>query len=710
DLCAFCADGSIKHGNIDTPALIGTATITAKRFACAVSYMTVVYASRTQAENTFEYVTDDLYFARAVESAAVYCKPTVIDEKDEDEDTSISYSDRKLIKPAVFPPPHLAERKYEYATPFGGLTHGDIIIDDNRLRKPIYNTVSGGQLCVSLNQYGMQNISVGRESLTVSADKYAHTPRAFVVIGENGVTWSPTVKPIGVGQMRAVHSRGYTQYTGAYNGTVCEQKVFTAIGTSTAFIDVTLHNKEAIERRFDITFSAVCDSCVSVEVGNGGVMASTEKTKLLLYAVEERAEYTGYKEGYFVYGKIDRTSGFRVGGSTPAPTASVSKTVKANSSTRVVFCITDEKIEKLHSVVEVDRSFDGVKRFYGRFGRILPATDDGVLNISYLQSLYNAYSAFAARNRASLYAECFLLSAAKYVDPTAVKNRIYRILCGQNQSGLLGGDYCDCLQAVRCAIEYAEYSREDAFWNEVLPYAQFRLHGKRMVINDTAFNHVLRAIKYLIDAPMPTVQSTVQSVWQYKSILYVFRFAEDKLKTSGSLYELYKKRYAQAAEGYSNGVRRLTANNLYRFQSVAEAYLCARLLFELDLDEQAYNIIKYNNPIERCLHYGERDDGSTLDCFFDPVASAVYFTTVTERLFGVKFFGKTLKIRPHIARNMPSIQFDIFGKSKDVRVTVDGSEPCGNWRMRVNKINYPADSVDIRNLSDDIVFYRDGNE
>ena len=137
--------------------------------------------------------------------------------------------------------------------------------------------------------------------------------------------------------------------------------------------------------------------------------------------------------------------------------------------------------------------------------------------------------------------------------------------------------------------------------------------------------------------------------------------------------------------------------------------MCARLLFDLDLNEQAYNIIKYNNPIERCLHYGERADCETFDYFSDPVASAMYFTTVTERLFGVRFRGKTLKIFPHTARNTPQILFDILGKSKDVRITVDCSELSGNWRMRVNKINYPADNVDIRNLSDDIVFYRDGN-
>lgn len=707
DLHAFCSEGTLKHGGVDVPALISKSTLNVKRFTRAVSYMTVVYAARTQAENMFEYVADNLYFARAVESAAVYCKSDTMEKLSE---APISYSERKTYKPAVYPSPQLTEREYDYTMPFGGISNSDIVIDDSRNIKPINNSFSGGELCVGLNQFGIQKLSISGYDCTTSIDKYTYAPRAFVVIGENGVMWSPTVKPMGGEQIRAVHSRGYTEYICAYNGAECVQKVFAAIGLPAVFVDVTVYNKTDTERRFEIMFSAICDSGVSVELSDNYVTAMAAKSKLLFYAVGGTAEYAAYKESYFVYGNIDRTSGFRSGGSTPALTASVVKTVKANGSTRIVFCLADEKNVKYDSLTEIDNIFDGVKKFYGRLGRIMPSTDDMVLNISYLQSLYSAYGAFSARNELPLYDECYILSAVKYVDSKAVKNKIYRILCAQNQDGMLGENYFDCLHAVRCIIEYAEYTHDDSFWNEILPYAPFRAHGKRMIIKDSVAKHVVSAIKYLIANSMPTAQNVVQSVYQNKSLLHAFRFAENKLRLSSDLYAQYKKRFAQAAEGYAHGVKRLTANTLFKFRSVAEAYICAGLLFDLDINEQAYNIIKYNNPIERYLHYGEREYGSAFDNFADPVAAAVYFTTVTERLFGVKFRGKTLKIFPHIARNTPQIQFDIFGKSKDVRITVDGSELCGNWRMRVNKINYPADSVDIRNLSDDIVFYRDGNE
>ncbi|MDE6029629.1 MAG: hypothetical protein K2F90_04850 [Clostridiales bacterium] len=705
DLRVFCADGTMVHGNIDSPALMGVTTLSVKGFSIAVAYMTIVYAPRTQAENVFEYVSDDLYYDRAVESAAIYCKPNATENHAIVE--CVRYGDRKNDVPPTLLPPSLPKYDCEYALPFGGISMRQIVIKGDRKHAPINNTISGGNLRVSLNQFGVQNIAVGRDSLTASADEYTYTPRAFVMIGESGVIWSPT-KAIDANNMRTVHGHGYTEYTRAYNGMVCVQKVFAVPNASAIFFDITLFNKTDEERNINIMFSALCDSAVNTEICDNRVTVTVGKTKLALIAVDETAEYAAYKEGYFVYGKVDRTSAFRAGGSTPAPTAAVRKAVGANDNVRVVFCIADERTDKPNRVDGVDNAFNEVRRFFGRLGRILPATDDGVLNISYMQALYGAYCAFAAGKRASLYSESFVLSAAKYVSPNAVKDRLYRILSEQNQNGLLGLDYFDCLQTARCIIEYAEYTKDDGFWNEVLPYAPLRIHGKMTAANGAVSNHILQAVKYLIDTSMPSLQSLVQSVWQCKSLLYVFRFADNKYKLSGDLHELYKRRFTQIANEYALLAKRLTSNSLYRFRSATEAYLCARLLFDLDADEQAYNILKYNNPIERGLHYGDNAD-YVFDCFSDSIAAAVYFTTVTERLFGVRFMGRTLKICPHTARNTPQIAFDILGKSNDVRVTVDGGKSCGNWKMRVNKINYPADSVDIRNLSDDIVFYRDGD-
>lgn len=299
--------------------------------------------------------------------------------------------------------------------------------------------------------------------------------------------------------------------------------------------------------------------------------------------------------------------------------------------------------------------------------------------------------------------ESFVLSAAKYVDPAAVKNRIYEIISKQDVSGSFG-EKTDCLQFVFSVVEYAEFAQDGAFWNEVLPYAA---DGRRRVKKDTVYNHILRAVEYMILNGEPRrCNSIVQRIWRYKSVISILRFFENRFEKKQNLLPLYKKCFQDAVEGFSREVNRLTANTFFEFSSVGEAYLCARLLFELDLNERAYNIIKFNNPIERLLHYGARSDINNFDIFSDACAAAVYFTTVTERLFGVKFRGKTAKICPHTAANTPNIRFDIMSKTKDIHITVDDRSYSGSWKMRANRINYPAGSVDIGELGGDVTFYR----
>ena len=65
---------------------------------------------------------------------------------------------------------------------------------------------------------------------------------------------------------------------------------------------------------------------------------------------------------------------------------------------------------------------------------------------------------------------------------------------------------------------------------------------------------------------------------------------------------------------------------------------------------------------------------------------------------------------PFIADNAPDIEFDLLGHDRDTRITVDGSEPNGNWRMKIDKIDYSSNSVDIGDISGNkIIFYRDGS-
>ncbi|MCH5153735.1 MAG: hypothetical protein J1F71_00840 [Clostridiales bacterium] len=693
DLDCYCKTGALSHGDTE-PALIGKKTLHLARFSKVTTYMTVVYASRVQAENMIEYISDPLYFFRASEGATVFCE---LDKTGKLPDTQRTQSAcRKETKRPRFVPPALPEKKYVCSLPFGGVTE-DCISVENDAPNSINNTLD----YMTLNQYGIQTISIG-ECETAPQDR-TFFPRAFVAVGEDGVLWSPTVKPIGNGINRADHYHGYTEYTCAYNGAVCIQRCFASKNNQAIFIEVALHNTTDIKRRFDIMFSALFSNA-ETQITENGVVAEKRKSRLLLRALNEQAEYTPYREGYFVYGKIDRASGFRTGGCTPAPTASVCKTVESNETARVVFCLgCEDRVSQINNLSAVDDIFCGVKSFFGRLGRIMPKTDDNILNISYRQALYRAYSAFASRKAMKLYDECFLWDAAKYVVPSAVKKRIYEIIGAQKQDGQIGTDYSDCLQAVHSIIEYVRFTGDDRIFADYLPFNYAR--GK--AIKDTVYNHLVRAVGYLLSHPLPNKTNIVQNLRQYKSLLYVLRFFEDKIRKN-DFAGLYKQRLADVVNKYSAQVGRLTANTFFSFSSIADAFMCAELLFDLGLNEKAYNIIKFNNPIERVLHYGKRTNGD-FDYFCDGVAAAVYFVTVTEKLFGVKFRGKTLKINPHTALNTPKIAFDIYGKSKDVHVTVEDTAYVGSWKMRIKRIVYPVGSVNIRNINDDIVFYRDGS-
>ncbi|MCH5155178.1 MAG: hypothetical protein J1F69_01085 [Clostridiales bacterium] len=706
DLSEFCENGILKHSAGVIPSLIAADTLQIKRFSKITKCVAVVYASRNQAENMFEYIADSMFYSRAVECAAEYCK--LSKSKSFPNTDFAQYECRKASNHAPFLSPQI-KKEYSYVLPFGGISPEGITVDDNLLQKPMCNRFIGGALCAMADQYGIQSISMDGKVITPNRT-YTRMPCAFVAVGENDIIWSPSSKPLGCGNTQVVHARGYTQYTCAYNGILCEQTCFAAKDRKALFTDITLFNKTNCKRKLDVMFSVLFGGA-NVSAADDGVLAEIETSKLLISAIGEKAEYALYKEGYFVYGNINRVRGFRNGGVTPAPTASVGKTLEPNGSTRIVFCIADkEYMKQLPDISAVDALFDGVKSFYNRLGRLSPKTDNGILNISYIQSLYSAYCAFASRKVVPLYDECFILDAVKYVDSASVKQRIYAVLSEQKQDGCVGGDYSTCLQTVRCVIEYSEFVKDIGFLNEILPYLPCRVHGKLTTARDRVYNHIVRAAEYLATNHLPMGKNVVHNIWQYKNLIYVFRFLQNKLNINIDLHPAYKKCLTEATVNYSMEVKRLAANNFFEFASAGEAYMCAKLLFDLDFNEKAYNIIRYNNPIERGLHYGSRLQNNQFDYFTDSVAAAVYFVTVTEQLFGVKFRGKTLKLNPHTAVNTPKIAFDIYGKNKDTHILIDDTTHVGNLKMRINRINYPADSVDVRNLNDDIVFYRDGNE
>lgn len=701
DVSSFYIDRAFRHGKQNTPALVCSTAVDVDGFSCVRKLLAVVYADgATEAESMLRCVFEKDFVNNALFGSSVYCGL----------DRGISLpnhqfqpsSDRISNSTAKYPSQDVGTRDFMYALPFGGITgNGDVVIAENA-KKPIYNTIANENFSAVFNQFGIQEFALSGNRITLQSEHYTFSAQAFVVINENGVMWSPTEKPLGKGNIVTVLGKGYTEYTCAYNGTVCLVRCFALYKQPLMLFDVTLLNKTNDVREVDIMFSTLLKSGIKTSLVDNGVAAEFGDSKLIFGAIKSPAEYALYKEGYFIYGNIKRTSGFREGGTEPAPTVSVRKTLNANQSERVVFYMANINAD-LPDIRNVDGLFDSVKNRFGSLGKIVPKTDDVVLNMSYMQALYMTYTAFLSHRTMPPVQECFVLSAAKYVNASAVKNRICQIFCLQGSNGMLY-DYTTSLQFLRCVTDYLEYTGDKEILSEVLPYAT---DAKRSAVKDTALNHILRAVEYLINNSMPQAHSFVQNVWQYNSFIYVLRYWQDKLKDDDAI-SAHKNRFAQAVEAYSHYVKRLSFNNFFELRSMAEAFMCANVLFDLDYNERAYNILKYNTPIERCNHYKERKEMGALCCFTDAFSAAIYFLTVTEKLFGVKFRAKTAKVCPHTAANIPHLAFDIKGKTKATRITVDDKTFSGSWKMRINKINYPADCVDISENTGDITFYRGG--
>lgn len=158
----------------------------------------------------------------------------------------------------------------------------------------------------------------------------------------------------------------------------------------------------------------------------------------------------------------------------------------------------------------------------------------------------------------------------------------------------------------------------------------------------------------------------------------------------------------------ANGAKKLRARAFFDFDDRFEKLMCVSLLFSMGENERAYNILKFNNPIERAMQFGDEALAELYAC--DPAASALYYCIVTEKLLGVRINGKRVNIRPHTSRATPHMEFTLKGLRGKAKIVIDDSETVGNWRMRVNKISYATDSIDISSVSDDIVFYRDGKD
>lgn len=709
-----CFAKPYPHVSCDNAMIAGETYMDIPPFATETVYATLSYGSCIQeTDRTDSYARGDDYFEYAADCADVYA-----DISGRATDPRYFENDRLYMRPkikdAVYGVPNL--RVGECAAGIDGYYYkkdGERVVDrENAYLPTVENIIGDGVISVLTTQKGITDIVCCGKSVSDDCSG-SDTCAAAVVLGEDGVIWSPTSAPAGKGSGYAEFGFGHTEYVCAYNGTVSKLNCFAARGKSAVYFDLSVENFENCVRTIDVMFS-VCigDDSGDMRFKDGNVLKDRKKV-FGIQCSRNILEYAAYKEAYYTLGEVDRVKSFRSGGSVFAPTVAVSVTVGAKKSSRAVFCFSvagtqneDEKIDE----TSADNCFLQSRKFYKRLGRTSLYSGDAALNIMYRRSAYETYLKRLDRSYCGLD-KYFILNAQKYFDRDAVRRYLTDILSDQDENGWVSENPKDGLYIACAVADYVKYAGDGTFVNEILSYRPRRSRRRTIVCRSTVAEHCMRAIDVALRFCNNTGNNTqsVVNIFEDKITVELLHFFAAYCKSNLERYKTYSVTLRNTAERYSRSAKYLRCNNLFGFSCRKEAYLCAKLLFSVGEYEKAYNILKYNNPIERLNVSSDAFDAVTA-CENTDNGYAVYYVTVTECLMGLECIGHRVRIAPCIADNAPDIEFDLLGHDRDTRITVDGSVPNGNWRMKIDKINYSSNSVDIGDISGNkIIFYRDGS-
>ena len=87
-------------------------------------------------------------------------------------------------------------------------------------------------------------------------------------------------------------------------------------------------------------------------------------------------------------------------------------------------------------------------------------------------------------------------------------------------------------------------------------------------------------------------------------------------------------------------------------------------------------------------------------------ASILFYTTVTEKLLGIKVRGSKADIDPHTSDITPHIEFSYDCDGALTRIVVDDSVENGEWQMSVGRITYSHAKLDLEKGSDGAIVFR----
>ena len=533
---------------------------------------------------------------------------------------------------------------------------GELYIDDTSDCNPeISGEIACRKTCICCKPYGVESICLPDTLITDRSAFYSATVSAFVMLDCDGAIWSPTLLPLGKGQMSALFSFGCTEYSCAYNGLICSQKCY-ASGDEVLF-DIKLKNETDIARELTMTFSAI---------SKGGKCACI----LCSEEVVERAEY---KEAYYRRGQIVRAHDFLTGGNTPAATAVVKIDLPENGERRVIFSVS-ETTGEMPSIESADNALQDNAGFFSRLGKVRMHSDNTALDIAYRRALYGAYMFWLAGSvtTRTLY---YLTCAIKYVNIASVKRKLIEFLKKEK---------CDVYLAL-AVTEYVRYSGDNMF---LFADANGITAGEACM---RALDNSIRDGRFCFSD---------KSIFLVKSIMDMLTLFADKAidrNRSGT----YITALCSCARYCSAAVKATAAADESGLVGLSAVKRAADLYISGEYD-RAFALIEAQSEANLGRNAFMCRNGE------DAEEAALIFSVITERLIGLHIRGERAKINPCVTTKSPQIEFDLLG-NRDLRIVVDGSVECGNWSMRTDRISYTGGSIDLSNVGcDRITFVRDG--
>lgn len=526
----------------------------------------------------------------------------------------------------------------------------------------------------------------------------AELPRAFVAIEENGVVWSPTVRPCGKGVMSTRHSAGRTEYDCAYNGALARMRVYAARGALGIVYDLEIENTCGEERDLFVMFAAEAPLSMrparTAEMYGGSIVLSkVDGNGYAVFASEEIAERAFTAQAYRSFGAVRRAHGFSAGGDDTALALSVALRVKADGKKRVVFLLA-AKVGDLFArridIAAADGYIEDSIAFWSRLGAVRLYSSDEALNAAYKTALYSAYVNAARRDiDGDAVGALAAVYAVKYADPSAAVSRIVAACSEQTESGRFscidGGSHrvLKTLLLPLAAADIAEFSGDASIFDVEAPFATPDRRDDRVV---SVFEHCLRAI----DAAAADICSAdgIDAAALYAALgMYSFRCDGER-----------KKRYRELMKNmWFVGNYRLGDENALR-----------RLLGDGVLFETVFALSLYESgdPSAAYCALGRAVSSGREKIADDYAASILFYATVTEKLLGIAVRGTKADIDPRTADVTPHIDFSYDCDGAVTRIAVDDSIERGEWQMSVGRITYAHAKIDLEKGSDGVIVFR----